>query len=496
MKILNTFVAAATLFATFQAANALTVSTSSAGTLAKQVSTPAEVTSLTLSGPIDASDIYFIGKEMTALASLDLSGANIEGYYNSPINGISTFAANVIPTGAFAGLPLAEVVLPATPGLIIADCAFQGTKLTSLSLPANVDSVGMGAFSYCTELKTVVFPTTQRLGSDIFADCASLSTVNLNGAKVIPGSTFRNCPALAEVTGTQNVSHIGDDAFKGDAALTAFKFGKSLTYLGDAAFAGTSITDVDLTESTRLDKIGDRAFSHSAVETATLPDNLQTIGTGSFIDTRNLTDIHIPTGTITISDHALKGAALDSIILPDGLETIGDHAFMDLNKISRIVLPSTLIRVGDYAMKNMTGLSEIYAGELMSVPETGENVWDGVDQPLVSLKVKQNTQEEFSNAPQWKDFNIELITGADDVVNDITSPSVRGRFVGTDLEIVSTGADLSSVRLFDTAGRLIASVEPHDTSAVIDTAGYSAGVYVITVILADDTKATLKLGRR
>ena len=66
-------------------ASADTVELTKAGTLKDAVTTPASVTSLAISGPMDAADFDFINRSMTNLVSIDLTGASIEAYSGSPV---------------------------------------------------------------------------------------------------------------------------------------------------------------------------------------------------------------------------------------------------------------------------------------------------------------------------------------------------------------------------------------------------------------------------
>lgn len=90
-----------------------TVDLAKAGTLKDAVSTPGSVSSLTVSGPMDAADFDFINRQMPNLVTIDLKGATIEAYAGSPVlTGYSTSQANVLPAYALHGMKLTSVVLP------------------------------------------------------------------------------------------------------------------------------------------------------------------------------------------------------------------------------------------------------------------------------------------------------------------------------------------------------------------------------------------------
>lgn len=466
------------------------------GTLNELVAAPAEVTELTVSGPVDASDLYFIGSEMPKLTDLDLSNATIETYFGVLLNGRSKYPENMIPEGAFAGLPLVNVVFPQTEGLIIGDGAFVKTALTSLTIPATVDSVGNSAFAANANLSAVTMPGC-RVGTSLFSECTGLTTVNLNGVTVIPASTFRGCTALETVAGADKVVSVGSRAFEGDISLTEFDFGKDLAYIGDAAFAGTSLTNANLS-ATKLGTLGAQAFANADLDAISLPEGLAEIGSGALFGNGKIEEIELPASLIAIGDHSLTGTALSLLELPVGLEEIGNYALYGQKNIDSILVPSTVLYIGSHAMEGMTGLKSINVTNLEHVPELGEGVWEGLDQKAIELYVLNPYVDDYGSADQWKEFTIiGSATGVDDVTADgDATMSVRGRFVGTDLHIESTGSDIAAVRLYDTAGRLLATAAPGAATAVVETADYPGGVFIVGVVLADNTPATLKIARR
>jgi hypothetical protein len=85
--------------------------------------------------------------------------------------------------------------------------AFNSSKIESVTMLSDgengVSSINGGAFSYCTYLKKVTFPST---------------------LKTIGKSSFKNCSALPSIVIPSSVINIGNDAFSGCTALTNVKF--------------------------------------------------------------------------------------------------------------------------------------------------------------------------------------------------------------------------------------------------------------------------------
>lgn len=478
----------------------LDVTVETPGTLNTLVSDPASVTTLNVKGSVDAADLYFIGKNMTKLTVLDLGGATITAYDGDMLNGRATYPANLIPHNAFSGMPLTSVTFPTAGRLTIDDGAFMGTDLAGLRLPENVDSVGVGAFASSPKLTTMTYPAAARVGQAAFSDCPELTTVEVGYATTIADDAFRRCTKLTTVNGAESLVEIGDGAFEGCSSLHSIAFGPSLRSIGARAFAASGLEDIeDLADCGALKTIGEQAFANIPTLTAVaLPSGLTKIDAGTFFDDSAVTSLTLPADVIALGSHALKGMSSvgGEVILPENLSEIGDYGMTGMSGVQTLVLPATLISVGSYAMEDMTGLKRIDASALTAAPAVGTDVWQGVDQSNVALTVYDIYEDDFRNADQWKEFTFDILSAADDITADVVAPAVRGRFVGSDLEIESTGAEMTAVRLYNAAGVLLTAVEPHATTATIDTSAYPAGVFIVTAALYNGQTATLKTARR
>lgn len=460
----------------------------------------AEATDLTVSGTVDAADLFALGNQALRLKTLDLSQADIAAYNGTNINGCPIYPAATVPTGMFAGSPLQTIVLPAGQDIVIGDMAFAGTGLTSLPDFAKVSAIGQGAFSHCDGLVAIDYPATVAdIDSHVFAGCAAIETVDLNGADAVAPYAFAGCTALTAVTGADNVADFGSGAFKGCTALTDITFGRSTRSIGADAFQGTALTDLNLTDCTDLSTIGDFAFADCTdLTTVTFDEeSAPALGKGTFFGDSKVTDITLPAGLTDIPDYALKGMSQHTLTtLPDYLDRIGDYAMMDNKGVTELKLPITLTQLGDGAMEGMTGLTKINAESLTEVPMLGNDVWAGVDQSHVMLGVSDDMADQFKNAAQWQDFNINSSTGSEGIVADTVNPAaVKARFAGTDLQLQATGVDISTVTLYDVAGRVLVTVQPASDFIVIDTAAFHNPLFIVTVTLDNGTNATLKLKR-
>ena len=368
------------------------------------------ITSLTLTGEMDARDFRFIADSLRQLTEIDMSGVNIVAF-SDPRNPVfltlTDYAAQSIPALAFFDMQLTQVVLP--PSLkSIGMGAFAGCDhLATIELPATVDTIGGYAFNG-SGLTTVNVPASVKyVGEGAFSNCQALTSANVE-ASVLGANVFKADGQLATVTLGPQVTDLGNGAFNGCYALTSIVMpeGSALARVGDEAFIRSGLTSINLENLNSLSSVGEWAFAQSALEQLTLPASLATIGQGAFFYAPSLVKL-VAEDVSEIPAYMLagtQGLALDS--LPDGVKTIGDYAFYCNNQAAQFYLPASVAYIGSYAMAGMTGL-EYITSLATEVPALGDNVWEGVDQPAVKLEVASNeVADDYAQANQWKEFHI------------------------------------------------------------------------------------------
>ena len=128
------------------------------------------------------------------------------------------------------------------------------------------------------------------------------------------------------------------------------------------------------------------------------------------------------------------------------------------------------------------------------VPELGENVWNEVEQANVTLSVTKDLANDFRAADQWKEFTINEVSSVEDILVEDVVNRVSAYFSGFDL-IVKADSEIAQVSIYDSSARQYAVETANSDEVVINTSDWDCHLYIVKVILADGSVATIKIAR-
>lgn len=218
---------------------------------------------------------------------------------------------------------------------IIGDRAFYNCKgITNIYIPEKVTNIGYGIFESCSGLISI----------DV--DSNSTNYASENGILFSKDKKKIVCYTMGkeekEYIIPQEVTSIGNGAFKGCSKLTSIILPKNLESIGEGAFRGCSeITRINIPEGvTRIESI---AFGECYnLSDITLPKKLESIGMHSFYGCYKLKSINLPNKVTRIDDYAFYHSGLTEIGLPEGVTYIGDKAFLDCSDLKIIIVHKDL----------------------------------------------------------------------------------------------------------------------------------------------------------
>ncbi len=284
--------------------------------------------------------------------------------------------------------------------------AFKSTGLTSITIPASVETVDETAFINNTRLTDATFPAGKGIS---FEGCTSLVNVKINNNPTkIDNFMFRKCSSLVSIELPDTVTEIGKYAFADCTSLKDFTIPDGIKSIGEAAFYNSGITSLVVPESVEtIDKL---AFSHMAnltnatipagcgitfsgcknLKTAKITGNPTVIDNYMFNECSQLTDFEIPgsvkkIGYAAFYNTALKEAVipasvteiddwafgecqnLEKAVLSDGLKSIGGAAFYECPELTDSNIPDSVTTLGDFAFGWCPKLKD------MTIPDTIDN---------------------------------------------------------------------------------------------------------------------------
>lgn len=465
----------------------LTVDVKTPGSLESQI--PAEavtrVKELTLSGSLNGSDFAFI-RGLASIEILDIAKAKIVkggSFYLS--TGFGTFYSSDDAVGEymFYALKLKKVTLPESVTSIkenafqdaialetvtvgaatteIGNSAFSGCgHLTEVNLPAGLQSLGTFCFSQCSSLADISLPESLKsLGMGAFYFCVTLNNPALpSSLETIGNLAFFNCASFTEITIPESVASIGEHVFDRCSKLVAIKVdaaNEKFTAVDGVLYDKGCETvirfpvgkkEAFFTFAETVNTIAPYAFYETVLESVAIPDKVETIGEGAFLDCASLTkatlstgmseipngcfgrcyalaEVVIPEGIKSVGTEAFIACALTEIRFPEGLKAIGEAAVWDNKRLQTVYLPSTLTTILEGAFYNDLALKEVSC--LATVPpmlDEPATIFCNVDLGHVTLHVPEVSLERYQAAAIWQDFDIKAdLSGIDSITADDAS---------------------------------------------------------------------------
>ncbi len=262
----------------------------------------------------------------------------------------------------------------------IANNAFIGSGIESVSIHANIESIGHSAFSGCKSLTELTFENGKLtvIGASlytIFGGCTSLERVVLpDNLTAIQGHAFRDCTSLKEVVFGSNLQIISGYAFDNCNNLTVCNIPASVTSISPTAFSAATIAAMTIDADNPVyfkdnNCIIERETNKliAGADYAVIPDYVTFIGSYAF-EKRNFESITIPANVTGIGAYAFRGCASLKTVTFEGeskLEAIGEHAFDNCTSLASIMLPLGLRAIGSSAFYQCSALTSVTFGERM-----------------------------------------------------------------------------------------------------------------------------------
>ena len=277
----------------------------------------------------------------------------------------------------------------------IGSYAFENcSSLESVVIPSNVINIYYSAFQGCSALQEVSLSDNKEItiGSNAFADCSSLQTFRLNAKKItLEDNIISNTPLTqiiipSEVeyfcgytstyyveSTTWNGSNINEFHFESPSNLkqvmggafagsqiTSLTLPESVTELGDGTFGRCpALTDWEI--PAHIKKLNGNPFYLSNIITPRINEatRLEYVGDMAFSEMRGLSFVDISSATFVGKNVFQNCADLKQVILPDHMTSISEYMFDGCSQLESIDLPPNVTSIEYRAFQGCSSLQNI-----------------------------------------------------------------------------------------------------------------------------------------
>ncbi|MDE7438983.1 MAG: leucine-rich repeat domain-containing protein [Clostridia bacterium] len=285
-----------------------------------------------------------------------------------------------------------DIIIPSEynqkPVTAIADSAFFGCDMTSITIPDSVTSIGDMAFYRCEDLTHVNFGNgVTSIGTQAFYMCLSLKDIAIpDGVTSIADETFSTCRNLASVS-LGGVTSIGKMAFYECRSLTSITIPEKVTVIGDRAFLNDILTFYCEAESKpdgwhtdwnyglhptvwncKNNQTDENGYAYTVVNglNYAIKDGKATLASQPYNLSGNIT---VP-DTVTYNGNTYEVSAINheaffycknltGITIPDSITFLSEYAFSRCSALTSISLPNTLTRISYSAFMECSALADI-----------------------------------------------------------------------------------------------------------------------------------------
>ncbi|MDE5811184.1 MAG: leucine-rich repeat domain-containing protein, partial [Muribaculaceae bacterium] len=291
---------------------------------------------------------------------------------------------------------LTELIIPEAieydgtsyPVTSIGNSAFYNCqKLTKVVIPPVITSIGESTFQYCESITELTIPqSVTNIGGYAFWECSALKTLTIAdgdselsfGVSALAGcyietlylgrnftkDTFSGNDLLKNLTISDSVTAIPEDAFNSCSGLTSIEIPNTVTSIGNRAFIScTALTDVTIADGDTTLEFGDYVFGETPIQTLYLGRNI--------------------TGNPFASNKSIK-----NLTISNSVTLIPENAFDNCSGITSVEIPSSVTSIGRLAFCFCSALTDVTIADGDTTLDFGEDVF--AETPIERLKLGRN----------------------------------------------------------------------------------------------------------
>ena len=293
-------------------------------------------------------------------------------FYNCKLTDI-TIPSTVTSIGnaAFKGNPTTSVTwLPKTCSIGTDESApFYSTSstITSFVFGDSVQTVPAYICKHMSQLDTIVLPpSVKSLGRNAFMYCTSLKSINLpKTQKTLPIGIFEGCTSLESIELPKTLTTFSTDVFYGCTKLSNVTLHEGIETIGERAFYNCKLTEITIPST--VTSIGNGAFKGNPTTSVIWLPKTCSIGTDEsapfYSTSSTITSFTFGDSVKTIPAYLCKYMKIDSITIPQTVTSIGQAAFMYCTKLKALEFPKGIKTIAKSVLEGCTGLKKVVIPE-------------------------------------------------------------------------------------------------------------------------------------
>lgn len=325
---------------------------------------------LSVTGPLNGTDIDYLHSSFPLLEVLDLKNASIvaggdpyyEWWYNSSTsiqhyNETPYYTEdNVVGSLMFYNMPMLRSLLLPSTTTKIGDWAMSQQnnstyRLSHIDIPAGVTEIGRDAFRR-TAITEVTIPA---------------------GVTRLEDETFYECNKLQKATLPDGITYIGNSCFSENKELLDVNIPTSLEAIGEYAFYNNEKRSTPIVFPATLKSIAAHAFRNNyRVKSITFNNGLESLGSWAFSDCSDVESISLPESITQMADRVFQGCdSITQFTFPSSITVVPEAVLYHCDKLQQVTLASGTTRIAANAFENCPQLATMNLTEQTSLTDMG-----------------------------------------------------------------------------------------------------------------------------